>query len=105
MWQHTCLNQSKESCTINSMSNSDDEAAKDVIGIARERFMEPSGLEDKHLDATLGRLLTGGVDTADIGASLMRRGIWLSASTIIHLTGMDFSPGIKTRPFISTFLK
>jgi len=97
MWQHTCLNKLKESRTINSMSNSDDEAAKDVIGIARERFMETAGLEDKHLDATLGRLLTGGVDTADIYFQSIRNESWSLEDGAVKDGSYSIDQGVGVR--------
>lgn len=46
------------------------------LDIARNRLLLPTGLEDRHLDEALGRLLTGGVDAADIYFQSVRHESW-----------------------------
>ncbi|TDJ43350.1 MAG: metalloprotease TldD, partial [Gammaproteobacteria bacterium] len=46
------------------------------LEIARNRLFVPTGLEDSHLDEALGRLLTGGVDAADIYFQYVRHESW-----------------------------
>jgi TldD protein len=46
------------------------------IDIARSCLLVPTGLEDRHLDEALGRMLTGGVDAAELYFQFARQESW-----------------------------
>ena len=46
------------------------------LEIARNCLLVPTGLEDRHLDEALGKMLTGGVDSADLYFQYSRQESW-----------------------------
>ena len=61
------------------MSNNHDNpssATLDPLDLAEQVLLAPTGLDNSHLDATLGRLLSGSVDTADIYFQTVRNESW-----------------------------
>jgi TldD protein len=51
-------------------------ATGNPIELARNFLLAPTGLEDRHLDDALGKMLTGGVDSADIYFQFVRNEAW-----------------------------
>ncbi|MGI9290463.1 MAG: PmbA/TldA family metallopeptidase, partial [Gammaproteobacteria bacterium] len=55
------------------MSSSDFE---NPVDIARNCLLVPTGLEDRHLDEALSRMLSGAVDSADLYFQYSRHESW-----------------------------
>ncbi len=79
------------------MNESENGKPADVLAMARQRLLEPTGLEDKHLDATLGRLLTGGVDTADIYFQTVRHESWSLEDGVVKEGSHSIDQGVGVR--------
>jgi len=67
------------------------------IEIARSRLLLPTGLEDSHLDEALGRLLTGGVDAADIYFQYVRHESWSLEDGIVKEGSHSIDQGVGVR--------
>lgn len=79
------------------MSVTDNSDSHEVIQIARQRLLEPAGLEDRHLDATLGRLLRGSVDTADIYFQSVRNESWSLEDGVVKEGSHSIDQGVGVR--------
>jgi TldD protein len=79
------------------MSAQANSGAHDLIRIAREKLLEPAGLEEKHLDATLGRLLSGNVDTADIYFQSVRSESWSLEDGVVKEGSHNIDQGVGVR--------
>jgi len=67
------------------------------IEIARSRLLVPTGLEDRHLDEALGRLLTGGVDAADIYFQYVRNESWSLEDGVVKEGSHSIDQGVGVR--------
>ncbi|MDB4307699.1 metalloprotease TldD [Gammaproteobacteria bacterium] len=67
------------------------------LDIARNRLLLPTGLEDRHLDEALGRLLTGGVDAADIYFQSVRHESWSLEDGIVKEGSFSVDQGVGVR--------
>ena len=67
------------------------------LDIARNRLLLPTGLEDRHLDEALGRLLTGGVDAADIYFQSVRHESWSLEDGIVKEGSYSVDQGVGVR--------
>ena len=67
------------------------------IEIARTRLLVPAGLEDSHLDEALGRLLTGGVDAADIYFQYVRHESWSLEDGMVKEGSHSIDQGVGVR--------
>lgn len=67
------------------------------IEIARTRLLVPAGLEDRHLDEALGRLLTGGVDAADIYFQYVRHESWSLEDGMVKEGSHSIDQGVGVR--------
>jgi len=67
------------------------------LDLARSRLFVPTGLEDRHLDEALGRLLTGGVDAADIYFEFVRNESWSLEDGIVKEGSHSIDQGVGVR--------
>ena len=67
------------------------------LDIARNRLLLPTGLEDRHLDEALGRLLTGGVDAADVYFQSVRHESWSLEDGIVKEGSFSVDQGVGVR--------
>jgi len=67
------------------------------LEIARNRLFVPAGLEDSHLDEALGRLLTGGVDAADIYFQYVRHESWSLEDGMVKEGSHSIDQGVGVR--------
>jgi len=67
------------------------------LEIARNRLFVPTGLEDSHLDEALGRLLTGGVDAADIYFQYVRHESWSLEDGMVKEGSHSIDQGVGVR--------
>lgn len=67
------------------------------IEIARSSLLTPAGLLDSHLDEALGRLLRGGVDTADLYFQFVRHETWSLEDGIVKEGSHSVDQGVGVR--------
>ena len=67
------------------------------LELARTQLFAPTGLEDRHLDEALGRLLTGGVDAADIYFQFVRNESWSLEDGIVKEGSHSIDQGVGVR--------
>ena len=72
-------------------------ATDNPIELARNRLLVPTGLEDSHLDAALGKLLTGGVDFADIYFQFVRNESWSLEDGMVTEGSHSIDQGVGVR--------
>jgi len=64
---------------------------------ARLRLLEPTGLDDSHLEKALGALMTPGVDSADLYFQLVRRESWSLEDGIVKVGSHSIDHGVGAR--------
>ncbi len=81
------------------MNDRNNEAASDgnLIAIARRSLLEPTGLEDAHLDRALGALMRGGVDNADLYFQVVRSESWSLEDGIVKEGSYHLDQGVGVR--------
>jgi TldD protein len=67
------------------------------IDIARNCLLVPTGLEDRHLDEALGKLLTGGVDAADLYFQFVRNESWSLEDGMVKEGSHSIDQGVGVR--------
>jgi TldD protein len=67
------------------------------IDIARNCLLVPTGLEDRHLDEALGKLLTGGVDAADPYFQFARNESWSLEDGMVKEGSHSIDQGVGVR--------
>ena len=67
------------------------------IDIARNCLLVPTGLEDRHLDEALGKLLTGGVDAADLYFQYVRNESWSLEDGMVKEGSHSIDQGVGVR--------
>jgi TldD protein len=67
------------------------------IDIARNCLLVPTGLEDRHLDEALGKLLTGGVDAADLYFQFVRHESWSLEDGMVKEGSHSIDQGVGVR--------
>ncbi len=67
------------------------------IDIARNCLLVPTGLEDRHLDEALGKLLTGGVDSADLYFQYVRHESWSLEDGMVKEGSHSIDQGVGVR--------
>jgi TldD protein len=70
---------------------------EDSLEIARGRLLVPTGLDERHLDEALGRLLTGGVDAADIYFQYVRNESWSLEDGMVKEGSHSIDQGVGVR--------
>lgn len=61
------------------------------------RVLGPVGLEERHLNATLGSLLRGGVDYGDLYFQISRRESWAVEDGILREGSFSLDQGVGVR--------
>ncbi len=67
------------------------------LEVARKQLFVPTGLDDRHLDEALGRLLTGGVDAADMYFQFVRHESWSLEDGIVKEGSHSIDQGVGVR--------
>jgi TldD protein len=73
------------------------DATDNPIEVARNCLLVPTGLEDRHLDEALGKLLTGGVDSADIYFQFVRHESWSLEDGMVKEGSHSIDQGVGVR--------
>ena len=68
-----------------------------TIDSVMSQMLEPSGLDERHLHKTLGGLLTGGVDYADLFFQVSRQESWTLEDSIIREGSFSHDQGVGVR--------
>jgi TldD protein len=71
--------------------------SENPIEIAQQRLLVPTGLEERHLTEALGRLLTGGVDNADVYFQYVRHESWSLEDGIVKEGSHSIDQGVGVR--------
>ena len=74
-----------------------DETASGTIESVMSRMLEPAGLEERHLNKTLGGILQGGVDYADLYFQVSRQESWTLEDSIIREGSFSLDQGVGVR--------
>jgi len=69
----------------------------DLVLIASEQLLAPSGLGERHLDEALGRMLRGGVDNADLYFQFARSESWSLEDGIVKEGSHSIDQGVGVR--------
>ena len=75
----------------------DSNKTDNTIDIARQCLLAPTGLEDHHLDAALGKLLTGGVQSADLYFQYVRHENWSLEDGVVKEGSHSIDQGVGVR--------
>lgn len=67
------------------------------IELARTGLLQPAGLDDRHLDDALGRMLKGGVDTAELYFQFTRNESWSLEDGIVKEGSHSIEQGVGVR--------
>ena len=80
------------------MSNTlNDETESGTIESVMSRMLEPAGLEERDLNKTLGGILQGGVDYADLYFQVSRQESWTLEDSIIREGSFSLDQGVGVR--------
>ena len=69
----------------------------DALDTVMERMLQPAGLEERHLDATLGGIMQGAVDYADLYFQVSRQESWTLEDGIIREGSFSHDQGVGVR--------
>ncbi len=67
------------------------------IDTLMSRMLEPAGLDERHLNATLGSMMKGGVDYADLYFQVSRQESWTLEDGIIREGSFSLDQGVGVR--------
>ena len=67
------------------------------LDLARNRLLVPAGLDDRHLDEALGRMLTGGVDAAELYFQFVRHESWSLEDGMVKEGSHSIDQGVGVR--------
>jgi TldD protein len=67
------------------------------LELARNRLLVPAGLDDRHLDEALGRMLTGGVDAAELYFQFVRHESWSLEDGMVKEGSHSIDQGVGVR--------
>jgi len=67
------------------------------LDLARNRLLVPAGLDDRHLDEALGRMLTGGVDAAELYFQFVRHEAWSLEDGMVKEGSHSIDQGVGVR--------
>ena len=73
------------------------DAKDNTIDTVISRMLEPAGLEERHLNATLGSMMSGGVDYADLYFQVSRQESWTVEDGIIREGNFSLEQGVGVR--------
>ena len=68
-----------------------------TIDTVISQALEPAGLEEQHLSATLGSMMHGSVDYADLYFQVSRQESWSAEDGIIREGSFNLSQGVGVR--------
>ena len=68
-----------------------------TIESVMSQMLEPAGLDERHLNQTLGGMLTGGVDYADLYFQVSRQEGWTLEDSIIREGSFNLDQGVGVR--------
>jgi TldD protein len=68
-----------------------------TLDLARNRLLVPAGLNDRHLDEALGRMLTGGVDAAELYFQFVRHESWSLEDGMVKEGSHSIDQGVGVR--------
>lgn len=68
-----------------------------LIGNMMSRMLEPAGLDERNLSSTLGSMMTGGVDYADLYFQVSRQESWSLEDGIIREGSFSHDQGVGVR--------
>jgi len=71
--------------------------ANDTIETVMSRMLEPVGLGEQHLNRTLGRIMQGGIDYADLYFQVSRQESWTLEDSIIREGSFSHDQGVGVR--------
>ena len=75
----------------------EEKMTQDPLAIARASLLAPTGVEDRHLDDALGRLLTGGVESADLYFQYVRHENWSLEDGAVKEGSHSIDQGVGVR--------
>jgi TldD protein len=75
----------------------DSTTATDKMAIARERLLVPASMEERHLHDALGKLLTGGVEEADLYFQSVRHESWALEDSMVKEGSHSIDQGVGVR--------
>ena len=67
------------------------------IDAVMSRMLEPAGLDEGHLNTTLGSMMQGGVDYADLYFQVSRQESWSVEDRIIREGSFSLDQGVGAR--------
>ena len=70
------------------------ENREDPIDSVMSRMLEPAGLQEQHLNRTLGGIMRGGVDYADLYFQVSRQESWTLEDSIIREGSFSLDQGV-----------
>ena len=71
--------------------------SNDTLDIVMAHMLEPAGLEEKHLNHTLGGIMQGGIDYADLYFQVSRQESWTLEDGIIREGSFSHDQGVGVR--------
>ena len=71
--------------------------SKDTIETVMSRMLEPAGLGEQHLNRTLGGIMQGGIDYADLYFQVSRQESWTLEDSIIREGSFSHDQGVGVR--------
>lgn len=71
--------------------------ANDTIATVMSRMLEPAGLGEQHLNRTLGGIMQGGIDYADLYFQVSRQESWTLEDSIIREGSFSHDQGVGVR--------
>jgi len=69
----------------------------DTLDTVIARMLEPAGLEERHLNRTLGGIMQGGIDYADLYFQVSRQESWTLEDSIIREGSFSHDQGVGVR--------
>ena len=73
------------------------EVEEQAISTVMSRMLEPAGLDEGHLNKTLGSMMQGGVDYADLYFQVSRQESWTVEDRIIREGSFSLDQGVGVR--------
>jgi TldD protein len=80
-----------------SDTQAENQSADNLISVARQQLLVPTGLDDNHLEEALNRLLAGGVDAADLYFQFTRSESWSLEDGIVKEGAHSIDQGVGVR--------
>ncbi len=71
--------------------------SNDTIDTVMARMLEPAGLEEQHLNRTLGGIMQGGIEYADLYFQVSRQESWTLEDSIIREGSFSHDQGVGVR--------